>query len=259
MRPPKPTLRNGHRVTTIPLVMCPVLEPVADVRAPMRHLPAVLLVGIALVGCAGCQSASQPSREPTVAAAALPKTDRAKLMAAKEFFYAAVAGDRPALARARQALNELGGGESSDPEVIGYLGACELLQAARAVLPWDKANLARDGLALEDRAVAEAPQDLEVRFLRGVTNYQLPRFMGRWNQATHDLATVAAVAEREAATGRLDRRAAAADLDYHGKVLEESYDAIGAIDAWRAASRVDADSPGGRDALKHLAEHNASP
>jgi hypothetical protein len=69
---------------------------------------------------------------------------------------------------------------------------------------------------------------------------------------------VARVAQREADAGRLDPRAAAAALDYYGKILERRYDAAGAIAAWRAAVRLGGDSPGGQDAAKHLLEHHAS-
>ena len=208
---------------------------------------------------AGCQSPA-PARPQAITAGALARTPSPKrLNDAKEAFYAAVAGDRAALTRAQQILEELGGEQSADAQVLAYLGAVRLLQADHAPFPWDKAALGREGLALEDRAVAAAPENLEVRFLRGVTNYQLPHFLGRWDLAAHDLTAVAKVAERESAAGRLDPRAAAADLDYYGKLREQQFDAAGAIRAWREALRISPDSPGGRDAAKHLAEHHASP
>ncbi len=70
---------------------------------------------------------------------------------------------------------------------------------------------------------------------------------------------MARFAESAAVTGRLDKRAAAADLDYHGKSLEQKYHNDAAIEAWRAAVRIDPQSPGAKDALKHLSEHNAAP
>ena len=51
----------------------------------------------------------------------------------------------------------------------------------------------------------------------------------------------------------------AAALVYHGRDLEQNYDAAGAIAAWRAALRIDPDSIAGRDAVKHLAEHHVEP
>ena len=210
------------------------------------------------LAAAGCVSRGRPAAQPVMASAVSSETYARRLAGAKEFFYAAVGGDRAALPRAEQALNELGGEQSHDAEVVAYTGACRLLEAAHAPFPWDKAALGREGIELEDRAVAEAPDDLEVRFLRGVTDYQLPRFMGRWDSAVADLTTVARVAEREADAGRLDPRAAAAALDYYGKILEQRYDAAGAIAAWQSAVHLSGDSPGGHDAAKHLIEHHAS-
>ena len=205
----------------------------------------------ALVG--GCQQASPPAR---VIATTLPDAiSQQKLSDAKDFFYQSVGGNADALAPATKLLTELGGANSSDPQVVAYTGAATLLRAARAPF-LERPALGHVGIDLEDRAVAMAPDDLEVRFLRGVTFYQLPHFLGKADIAAADLAYVAKVAELAAREGRLDPRAAAADLDYFGKVREQNYDATGAEEAWRAALRVDADSPGGRDALKHLAEHH---
>jgi hypothetical protein len=133
----------------------------------------------------------------------------------------------------------------------------ELLKANVSPWIWEKASLAHDGLALEDRAVSQAPDNLEVRFLRGVTNYQLPRFLGRMATAESDIAAVSRVGEQAAREGRLDPRAAAAALDVQGKILEQKYEVAPAIEAWRAAIRIDPAGSGGRDALRHLAEHHA--
>ena len=216
----------------------------------------ILCVAMILPAC-GCRGEGSAAGEDNFSPAT-QATYSTRLSTGKTLFYDAVAGDRGALSRAEQIFEQLGGRDSPNAQVVAYLGASRLLDAGRAAMPWDKASLAHEGLALEDRAVAQAPGDLEVRFLRGVTNYQLPGFMGRWATAVSDLSLVAQAAEQAAAAGRLDPRAAAADLDYYGKIREKNYDAAGAIAAWRAAIRIDRDSPGGLDALKHLREHHAA-
>lgn len=228
---------------------------------PNRMIPGVLsgLCALMAAACGGCQGPARPAPQAIVASALSSDAYPRRISEAKEFFYAAVAGDREALPKAEQLLDDLGGEQSRDPQVVAYLGACRLLDASHAPFPWNKAALGQGGLALQDRAVAEAPDDAEVRFLRGVTSYQLPRFMGRWNSAVSDLTTVGRVAEREAAAGRFDSRAAAAALDYYGKLLEQRYEGAGAIAAWQAALRIRADSQGGRDAAKHLIEHHVTP
>jgi hypothetical protein len=205
----------------------------------------------------GCQ----PSRPAGMRAATRPTTnpiERAKLAEAKNLFYQSVAGDRPALPQAQKLLDELGGAESSDPEIVAYTGAATLLQASRSGNFFEKSALGHKGMDMEDKAVAAAPNDLEVRFLQGVTFYQLPPFLGRRQTAIVDLTAVASVAESAAKAGRLDPRAAAADLVYYGKIREESYDEPGALAAWRAAIGIDPDGQAARDATKHLAEHHAT-
>jgi hypothetical protein len=216
---------------------------------------AAVLIAMGVLGC-------QPSRPATILAATRPTTnpiERAKLTEAKDLFYQSVAGDRPALPRAQKLLSELGGAESSDPQIVAYTGAATLLQASRSGNFFEKSALGHKGMEMEDKAVAAAANDLEVRFLQGVTFYQLPPFLGRRQTAIEDLTAVASVAESEAKAGRLDPRAAAADLVYYGKIREENYDEPGALAAWRAAIRIDPDGQAARDATKHLAEHHVTP
>jgi hypothetical protein len=216
------------------------------------RLCAVLLLLGGAVGCAGMAGHASIAE---LRIASTQPSFKQKLAEAKDLFYCAVSGDRQALPDAQKMLEELGGGDSPDPEVVAYTGAADLLEANRSDSVWDKMRLAREGLDLQDKAVRDAPSNLEVRFLRGVTNYQLPDFLGRHNVGVEDLATVAHVAEDAARVGRLDKRAAAAALVYHGKALEAKYKIPEAIAAWNAAVRVSPDSPGGIDAAKHLAEH----
>jgi hypothetical protein len=204
----------------------------------------------------GCGATSRPPE--AVAALRIASTQpsfRQRLAGAKDLFYRVVAGDLDSLPASQKILEELGGADSPDAEVMAYTAAADLLEAKGASLVWDKVRLAQQGLALQDRAVATGPDNLEVRFLRGVTDYQLPDFLGRHEIGVSDLAAVAAVAEEASRTGQLDSRAAAAALVYQGKALEDDYKVTEAIAAWQAAVRIAPDSPGGIDAIKHLAEH----
>lgn len=211
---------------------------------------------VMLLSC-GCRPAAPPAAMSIRLATTNPACPHG-LVAAKDLFYKTVGGDLNSLAPSLRMLYDMGGGESSDPQVVAYTGAATLLKSSHAPL-LEKSGLALQGLALEDKAVAQAPNDLEVRFLRGVTCYRLPKFMGRSEMASSDLAYVAQRAEPAVQEGRLDLRAGAAALAYYGKDLEQNYDAAGAIAAWRAALRIDPDSIAARDAMKHLAEHHVAP
>lgn len=213
----------------------------------------IAILSTVLIGCAA--KAPEAATLSALRIASTQPTFKQKLARAKDLFFQSVAGDKEALPQAQQILEELGGGASPDAEVVAYTGAAELLEANRASMVWDKVRLAREGLDLQDKAVKDAPDNLEVRFLRGVTDYQLPEFLGRHDLGVEDLAAVAKVAENASRAGRLDKRAASAALVYHGKALEQKYKIPEAIAAWQAAVRISPDSPGGVDAAKHLAEH----
>jgi len=234
----------------------------AFLRRPLGGMALTVFVMLLTGGVTGCASSPHNHNAASLAALRIASTQpsfRQKLAAAKDLFYQSIAGDREALPRAQAILEELGGSDSPDSEVVAYTGAACLLQANRSDSVWDKARLAREGLDMQDKAVKNAPDNLEVRFLRGVTNYQLPKFLNRHDQGVDDLAVVAHVAEDAVPGRRLDKRAAGAALVYHGKALEEKYKIPEALDAWQAAARISPDSPGGVDAAKHLAEHGEAP
>lgn len=226
-------------------------------RIMMRSAtPGITLMAIELLlSTAGCQQTRQAPAIATTRPTTSP-AEQSTLAQAKDLFYQSVAGDRSTLPKAQQLLETLGGGNAADPQVVAYTGAATLLQASRSANFFEKSALGHQGMELEDKAVAAAPHDLEVRFLQGVTFYQLPPFLGRRQTAIDDLTQVARVAQAAAHAGKLDPRAAAADLVYYGKIREENYDAAGAIAAWRSAIQIDPDSQAARDAHKHLAEHN---
>jgi hypothetical protein len=222
-------------------------------RTYSQSLTALLML---IVG-AGCANQTQEQRVVAWRVASTQPAFKSQLAQAKDLFYDAVAGNSDVLPKAREILDSLGGADSPDPQVVVYTGAVSLLQAKHAALPWDKVSLARAGLDMEDHAVASAPDDLEVRFLRGVTNYEMPEFIGRHATGVSDLAAVAKVAEQAAKEHRLDSRAAAAALDYHAKSLEADFKIPDALAEWEAAVRINPTSPGGIDAAKHIAEHDA--
>ena len=222
-----------------------------------------LCLGVAMVllsGSIGCAGKAANTRSyADLKIASTQASFKQQLSEAKDLFYLAVTGDQQALPDAQKILQELGGGDSPDSEVVAYTGAADLLQANRSDSVWEKMRLAREGLDLQDKAVKDAPDNLEVRFLRGVTDFQLPDFLGRHDIGVQDLAAVAKVAEDAVRSGRLDKRGAAAALVYHGKALEAKYKIPEAVAAWQAAVRISPDSPGGIDAAKHLAEHGHAP
>src|ERR1700736_5641847 len=79
--------------------------------------------------CGGCQAPARPAPQAIVASALASGSYSQHMREAKEFFFAAVAGDREALPKAEQLLEDLGGAQSRDPQVVAYLGGCRLFDA----------------------------------------------------------------------------------------------------------------------------------
>jgi hypothetical protein len=175
-----------------------------------------------------------------------------RLAEARRQYFANLQGNRAAGDKARASFAALARDYPAPPVVEAYSGSLELLEAARTWAIWDKRRLANEGLQKMDRAVNRAPGDLEARFIRAASNWHLPFFYKRKEQAANDFTLIAPQAEAAAAKGTLPPELAAAALDYYGQVLIDRSDSHGAKQAFEAAVRVDGSSPAGRDAQKRL-------
>ena len=171
---------------------------------------------------------------------------------ARELFYRAVEGDAEALRRCESALSSL---PVHDAKVRAYRGACEMLRAKQARWPWEKGRHAEAGLRMLDAAVADAASDAEVRFVRGMTSYNLPPVFARNDLAAADLGEVAARAEAVAADGTLDAALAAAALYHYGELRQRAGDEAQAIGLWRRAVDL---VPGSRAAVRAQNKLNAA-
>jgi hypothetical protein len=220
----------------------------------MKSSAWIMFAAVLACGCArGARRATTdvpPGESPAVTSGAGTQDDA--LNVARPLFYRAVEGDGDALRQCERSL--VAGDGEVNAKVLAYRGGCEMLRAARAPLPWDKGRHARAGLTLLDRAVREAPDDVEIRFVRGMTSYHLPRFFGRSKLAAADLAAAASDAEASADDGRMDRRLAAAALFHHGVLLQRTGKPDGARNAWRRSARVGPDTPAGAAAARKLGE-----
>jgi len=173
-------------------------------------------------------------------------------MTAKRLYFDALEGNSPALDRSVEILSSLAVHDRNNPTIAAYLGSARLLESARTFAVWKKGKLAREGLEMLDKAVGDAPNDLEVRFLRAATCYRLPGWFGRAGQAESDFAWIAPKAESAARTGVLDARLAAAAVYFWGEIRERNADMEGARQAWATAVRIAPESRAGIDAAKKL-------
>ena len=139
---------------------------------------------------------------------------------ARARYYEAVDGHSKSLGEARALFRKLRHADGANPKVLAYSGSIELLEASRALAPWKKGRLAKEGLQLLDDAVARAPQDLEVRFVRAASTFRLPEIFRRRAQSEEDFAWLASRVSAAAASGALEARLAAAALHHHRLIKE---------------------------------------
>ena len=177
---------------------------------------------------------------------------RARLSLAKILHFRGVDGDVAAAHESMHLLEELHKARAEDPLVLAYLGSSRLVAARLAWAPWKKIALVREGLDLMDRSVTLAPNDPEVRFLRGASTRPLPRAFGRAELSTKDLTEAAARAKQASESGALDKQLAAAIFYLYGFTLLDHDDRAGTETAWRTAYDLAPASKAGRKAAGRL-------
>ncbi len=172
---------------------------------------------------------------------------------ARELYYQGAGGDKQAYEQADRLFTALNRQRANDARVRVYYGSLRLLEASHTWALWKKNGLSKEGIQLMDSAVSEAPDDLEVRFVRAATTYDLPGFFHRKEQSERDFDILAERAEIAALEGALEPRLAAASLYYHGQFLQDAGKKEAALASWKQAiviapkSRAAGQS---RDALK---------
>jgi hypothetical protein len=185
---------------------------------------------------------------------ARPHDPEVRLGLAKFLHYRGVEGDTAAAERAYGLLTQLESERPDDPVLRAYLGSAHLLAATRVWVPWQKGKLSLEGLTLLDQAVAQAEENLEIRFLRGASTYYLPFFFHREEKAAEDFAWVAARARSAVAADRLDPTLAAAAFFFDGECRAKRADYAGAYAAWQAAREIGPDTKAGAKAASRLDE-----
>ncbi len=175
---------------------------------------------------------------------------------ARELYYQGAGGDKQAYEHADKLFTELYRQRGNDARVKAYYGSLRLLEASHTWALWKKNGLSKEGIQLMDSAVSEAPDDLEVRFVRAATTYDLPGFFHRKEQSERDFDVLAERAEIAAREGSLEPRLAAASLYYHGEFLRDAGKKQAAMASWKQAIVIAPESRAAgqsRDALSKAA------
>ncbi len=233
-------------------------------RGSMRQTMCVAMMVFAGLQT-GCQHNSQPMTpsqkqagqkrlEPLRAEAAeKPDSEQAAFDLAKELYFQSAVGDREALDRSLKMFQELREAKPDDARMRAYLGSAILADAAdKTPLPTLLPQVNR-GLDLLDAAGQAAPDDPEVRLVRGLTLFNVPKMFDRREEAEADLAWVVERMDQLVAEKKIDPRPAASALFSQGKVLQQRGDEAGARAMWERAVKMAPQSKGGKSAARRLA------
>lgn len=96
-----------------------------------------------------------------------------------------VAGDEDAVIEAQEIFEEILAENPDDARAQVFLGNLYVLRARDAIF-YKKMDWLKKGVATIDDAVAAAPEDPDVRSVRAINSYQLPRIFGRRDVAEED-------------------------------------------------------------------------
>ncbi len=172
---------------------------------------------------------------------------------AKNFYYQGAYGDKSAASKGNKLFSKLYKEAPQDARVKAYYGSERLLEAAHTWAPWKKYSLSKQGIQLLDSAVERSPNNLEVRFVRAVTTYNLPGFFGRKKQSEQDFSYLSSRVVGAARDGKLEPSIAASALLFYGRICKEKSKPEQASVAWKSAENLAPRSKAGRDSASELA------
>ena len=179
-------------------------------------------------------------------------TSSADFQQARKLYYLGSAGDKTKYEEADQIFTRLYLTNKTDPSLEAYYGSLRLLEASHTWALWKKNSLSKQGITLLDSAVTAAPNNLEIRFVRAATTYELPSFFKRREQSKSDFDLLAMSAVEASRNGSLDPKLAAASLYYHAEFLKQDGQTAQAADCWKQAIKLDPQSRAAHDSQKEL-------
>ncbi len=90
-----------------------------------------------------------------------------------------VAGNSKAVEQGEQLLKKALSLDPNNALATGYYGSILSLKARDASMPWAKVKFAKQGFEQLDKSIQMNPDDLDVRLIRAMNSYQVPKFMKR--------------------------------------------------------------------------------
>lgn len=173
---------------------------------------------------------------------------------ARRLYYEGTYGNKSAASQGDKLFSKLFKESPQDPLVKVYYGSERLLEASHTWAIWKKYSLSKQGIQCMDNAVEGAPNDLEVRFVRAITTYNLPSFFERKKQSEADFSYLSSRVPKAAEQGRLEPDIASSALLFYGRICQSQNHPQRAIAAWTSAHSIAPLSKAGKDAAEELAE-----
>ncbi len=179
-----------------------------------------------------------------------------RFAAAKQQHFRGVDGDADAAQSADRSLADLLETSPKDPLIRAYAGSTKLLLARDASAPWTKQSYAVEGVKLLNQAVDQAPNDLEIRLVRGMAIGHLPEAFGQSAKSASDITWAGRQAQQRLGDNApLEPELAAAALYQWGRLRAgDSAPSDEVRRLWRMAVQVAPDSRGGHQAARSLAQ-----
>ncbi|MBI3417928.1 MAG: hypothetical protein HY043_21765 [Verrucomicrobia bacterium] len=135
------------------------------------------------------------------------------------------------------------------------LGSTQTMKARDAFWPPTRLELARKGNKTMDAAVELAPQNPEVRFVRAINNFHMPKFMGREEVVRNDFAWLwqQVTTQPQPLKEELKQDVAL----YQGKLLWKQKQAAQAREVWNRGVAFNPDSKRARSIKEQLTAHHS--
>lgn len=165
---------------------------------------------------------------------------------------AAIGGDRAQVLDAEERIRDFLSGHPGDHLAKAYLGSLLTIKASKAFPGPSKLGFLKEGLRTLDAVVAEVPDDVAVRFVRAMNNYNLPGFLRRRDNAREDFKVLLGQIGEAGQRSRVSDRIVQAICYYAGMALRAERERDEAIDAWRRGIALGRETEMGQKIAKEL-------
>ncbi len=118
----------------------------------------------------------------------------------RESYYAASQNGEAA----RAFYDKLAAADTSAPLLLGYKGMAGFMVCYHALNPYHKLKYFLEGKTALNRAIAQAPENVELRFLRFTVQTNAPKFLGYYRDILADKSMLLAALADPSATVVLD-------------------------------------------------------